>query len=148
MKKLNYLFVLLVLVAILVVACGKDGALGPQGATGATGSQGAVGAAGPAGTNGQNGSVINSGTTTPASTLGNTGDFYIDLATGFLYGPKTASGWGAGFSLKGATGAAGTAGSKIYNGSGTPATTIGTTGDYYLDKTNYLLYGPKTASGW
>jgi len=148
MKKLNYLFVLLVSVAILVVACGKDGAVGPQGATGATGSQGAVGAAGPAGTNGQNGSVIYSGTTTPASTVGKTGDFYIDLATGFLYGPKTASGWGAGFSLKGATGASGAAGSKIYNGSGVPATTIGTTGDYYLDKTNYLLYGPKTASGW
>jgi hypothetical protein len=148
MKKLNYLFVLLVSVAILVVACGKDGAVGPQGATGATGSQGAVGAAGPAGVNGQNGSVIYSGTTTPASTVGKTGDFYIDLATGFLYGPKTASGWGAGFSLKGATGATGAAGSKIYNGSGAPVITAGAIGDYYLDKTNYLLYGPKTASGW
>ena len=49
----------------------------------------------------------------------------------------------------GATGATGAAGSQIYSGNGAPAANLGTNGDYYLDKTNYLLYGPKTlANGW
>jgi hypothetical protein len=148
MKKINYLLLLLTLMVVLAVSCGKDGAVGPQGTTGATGAQGPIGPAGPAGANGQNGSVIYSGTAAPASTVGAVGDFYINLTTGLLYGPKTAAGWGTGFSLKGATGAAGAAGSKIYSGAGVPATAIGVAGDYYLDKTNYLLYGPKTASSW
>lgn len=132
----------------IFASCGKDGAVGP---TGPTGPQGPVGPAGPTGANGQNGSVIYSGTTAPASTVGATGDFYIDLSADMLYGPKTSSGWGTGISLKGntgATGATGAAGSKIYSGSGAPAGATGMTGDYYLDKTNYRLYGPKTSSGW
>ena len=144
MKKLNlYLFPFIAAIIILT-SCGKDGAVGPTGATGLTG---AVGPAGPAGANGTNGSVIYSGTTAPPATTGVIGDFYIDLSAGILYGPKTANGWGTGFSLigaTGATGASGAAGSKIYSGSGAPAITIGVTGDYYLDKTNFLLYGPKT----
>jgi hypothetical protein len=48
----------------------------------------------------------------------------------------------------GATGSQGAAGSQIYSGNGVPAASLGTNGDYYLDKTNYLLYGPKTANGW
>jgi hypothetical protein len=154
MKKFNYLMLFLTLIALLATSCSKDGATGPQGTTGATGPQGPIGPAGPAGANGQNGSVIYSGNTVPASTTGAIGDFYINLTTGLLYGPKTATGWGTGFSLKGATGSAGAtgatgaAGNKIYSGSGAPATTIGVAGDYYLDKTNYMLYGPKTASSW
>jgi hypothetical protein len=163
MKKLNYYFFIFIAASLLFAACGKDGAVGP---TGATGPQGAVGPAGPAGPNGANGSVIYSGATTPPSTTGNTGDFYLDLGNGLLFGPKTATGWGTGFSLigatgatgangpvgptgaKGATGAAGAAGSQIYSGNGAPPNSIGVNGDYYLDKTNYLLYGPKTAGGW
>jgi hypothetical protein len=148
MKKFNYLLLLLALIAVLAVSCGKDGAVGPQGTTGATGAQGPIGPAGPAGANGQNGSVIYSGNGAPAAATGAAGDFYIDLTTGLLYGPKTSSGWGTGFSLKGAAGATGAAGSKIYSGSGAPAITIGVTGDYYLDKTNYMFYGPKTTSSW
>ena len=150
MKKLNYLLVLL-LIALFAASCGKDGAVGPQGATGATGAAGPVGPAGPAGADGKDGSVIYSGSTVPASTTGAIGDFYINLTTGLLYGPKTDAGWGTGCSLKGptgATGATGAAGSKIYSGSGTPPTTTGTTGDYYLDVTHYMLYGPKTATSW
>jgi hypothetical protein len=153
MKKLNYLLVL-ILIALFVTSCGKDGAMGPQGATGSTGATGAVGAvgpAGPAGASGKDGSIIYSGTTVPASSTGVVGDFYINLTTGLLYGPKTSTGWGTGFSLKGATGttgATGAAGSKIYSGSGTPPTTTGAIGDYYLDITNYMLYGPKTATSW
>lgn len=153
MKKVNY-FLLLCAVVLFTASCGKDGATGPVGPAGSTGSQGAVGPAGPTGANGQNGSVIYSGSTTPASATGVVGDFYIDLSTGLLYGPKTSTGWGTGISLKGtngatgATGATGAAGSKIYSGSGAPASTIGVSGDFYLDKTNFRLYGPKVGTTW
>ncbi|MDN5289229.1 MAG: hypothetical protein JWR38_5503 [Mucilaginibacter sp.] len=86
--------------------------------------------------------MIYNGTTTPDASKGIAGDFYLNTATGLLYGPKTDDGWGAGFSLKGV------AGSAILNGTGLPAGSTGSNGDYYIDKTNYLLYGPKTASGW
>ena len=148
MKKINHLFILLTAFVLFTSSCGKEGAVGPQGSTGA---QGAVGPAGPAGANGQPGSQIYSGTTVPAATTGNVGDFYLDLATGLLYGPKTAAGWGSGFSLvgaTGATGATGASGNTVLSGTGIPAATLGNTGDYYLDDSDYLLYGPKTATGW
>jgi hypothetical protein len=148
MKKVTYLLQLLAVAMLFLVSCGKDGAIGPQGPTGA---QGAVGPAGPAGANGQPGSVIYSGTTMPAATTGAIGDFYLNISTGLLYGPKTTTGWGMGFSLigpAGAAGAAGIAGNTIRNGIGTPSVTLGNIGDYYLDKTDYMLYGPKTILGW
>src|SRR6202000_185659 len=49
---------------------------------------------------------------------------------------------------KGATGTSGAAGSKIYSGNGSPASTLGATGDYYLNVANYMFYGPKTSTGW
>jgi hypothetical protein len=151
MKKINNLLLLLTVIVLFAASCGKDGALGPQGATGATGPQGPVGPAGPTGANGQNGSVIYSGTTAPPAATGAVGDFYIDLSVGSLYGPKTATGWGTGFSLiglTGAQGATGAAGNTILNGTGVPLATLGNNGDYYLDISTYLLYGPKMASGW
>ena len=33
-------------------------------------------------------------------------------------------------------------------GSGPPGPSLGTTGDFYLDQTSKLLYGPKTSTGW
>jgi hypothetical protein len=143
MKQLNRYFLVFITIMAIFASCGKDGAVGPAGATG---PQGPVGPAGPAGANGTNGSIIYSGSGAPASSTGTTGDFYLDVSTSLLYGPKTASGWGTGFSLKGTTGATGAAGSKVYSGSGVPPTTTGVAGDYYLDKTNYLLYGPKTTT--
>jgi hypothetical protein len=137
MKKINYCLFPFIALIIIITSCGKGGAVGPAGSTGA------VGPAGPAGANGTNGSVIYSGTITPDATTGANGDFYLDLSTGLLYGPKTVSGWGTGFSLLGASGAPGTAGSKIISGSGAPSIAVGVPGDYYLDRTNYLLYGPK-----
>jgi hypothetical protein len=125
--------------------CTKSGSIGPQGA------QGPAGTVGPAGASG---TVIYSGTTAPDPSVGNAGDFYLDLSTDVLFGPKNASGWGTGFAMKGTTGATGAAGaagapgSQVYSGSGVPAATLGKTGDYYLDKTNYVLYGPKVTSGW
>lgn len=139
---------LLAIGMLLTASCGKDGAVGPAGSQGTAGAQGAVGPAGPPGANGQSGSVIFSGSTTPAIATGAVGDFYLNISTGLLYGPKTAAGWGAGFSLQGPAGAKGAPGNKILNGTGAPANSLGNLGDYYLDAGNYLLYGPKTNSGW
>ncbi|MBB6127328.1 collagen-like protein [Mucilaginibacter lappiensis] len=149
MKNFNSALLLLAAVTMLFTAsCSKDGTAGPKGDTGDKGSIGAVGPAGPAGTNGAAGSMIYSGTTVPPATKGVAGDYYLNTTTGLLYGPKTAAGWGSGLSLKGATGATGAAGSATLSGAGTPAPSLGNNGDYYLDKTNYLLYGPKTSGGW
>lgn len=61
-----------------------QGPIGPQGVPGQT----VVGPAGPAGT------VIYSGSTPPSDVIGVDGDFYVDLASAFFYGPKTAGTWG------------------------------------------------------
>lgn len=42
--------------------------------------------------------------------FGNFGDFYIDVATNKLYGPKSSTGWGLGINLIGPAGSAGTIG--------------------------------------
>jgi hypothetical protein len=137
--------------------------------------RGAQGPQGPAGPAGVPGSQIFAGTGAPAATLGNIGDYYLDKSTGNFYGPKTANGWGSPIALSGgsgsqgpagpqgpsgpqgpagatgatgATGAAGAAGSKIYSGSGAPPAGTGTIGDYYIDDTHAILYGPKTGSTW
>lgn len=135
-KTSKLLLLTLTLAVCGIISCSKTGPAGPQGA------------AGPAGPAGPNGTQIYSGATTPSASTGDSGDYYLDLATDILYGPKTAAGWGNGISLIGGAGAAGKAGSQIYSGSGAPSTATGTTGDYYLDVTNYVLYGPKTSSGW
>lgn len=133
----------MVIVSTFVVSCEKSvGEKGPIGETGMTG---------PAG------STILSGSTAPATALGAIGDFYLDLSTSNFYGPKKAEGWGAPFSMKGANGATGPTGangnngapgSKILSGTVVPGADIGALGDYYLDKTTYSLYGPKTETGW
>ena len=121
---------------------------------GDTGPQGEKGIAGP------DGSTILNGTGAPTSATGKTGDFYLDLGSSNLYGPKTAAGWGGGLNLKGAngatgatgntgaTGASGSDGKTILSGTGIPAVNLGVDGDYYLDKTTYNFYGPKTTGAW
>jgi hypothetical protein len=130
----------ILLLAIVITSCGKDGEIGPKGETGTQGAAGAQGIPG------KEGSVILSGTGAPSS-VGNNGDMYLDKSTSNLYGPKTAAGWGTPLSLKGESGAVGGNGSTILNGTTVP-TTVGINGDYYLNKTNADLYGPKTAAGW
>jgi len=116
---------------------------------------------GPAGTNGN---TILNGTTTPAQTVGNNGDFYLNTSTHTLYGPKANGTWSTtGTSLvgpqgpagatgaTGATGAqgpAGTNGSTVLNGTGAPGSGIGHNGDFYLDTAANVLYGPKAAGTW
>lgn len=129
---------LLVTTALLLIitACKKESAPRPA----STGLSGA------------NGTEIYSGNTDPAITLGTTGDYYINLTTDMLFGPKTASGWGTGVALANATINTNpdniATGGQLYNGSGPPSASLGTIGDFYLDTTAYMLYGPKTASGW
>jgi hypothetical protein len=147
MKK-KYFFMALLLISIAIYACSKDGLTGPEGPEG---QKGATGAAGPAG---KDGSVMYSGTGIPATNLATIGDYYLDRNTGQLYGPKTAAGWGTPLTLMGATGATGATGtpgkdgSTTLSGNETPTDAIGKDGDYYLDRSNYLLYGPKTTAGW
>ena len=129
---------LLVLISICICACKK-------GDTGATGPAGPQGPQGVQGVKGDNGSTIFSGNDVPAASLGVNGDYYFRLSNSTFYGPKTAAGWGAGVSLRGATGAAG---SKILSGTALPAANLGAVGDFYFKSDTYLLFGPKTATGW
>ncbi|WP_081964721.1 DNA/RNA non-specific endonuclease [Porphyromonas sp. COT-290 OH860] len=62
------------------------------------------------------GSVIHSGQGAPAPSLGEVGDYYIDLLTSELYGAKTALGWGKPISLKGIAGQKGEKGDNGQNG--------------------------------
>jgi len=146
--KFKYLISVIFCFSLMFVAC--EGPAGPQG------EQGPVGPVGPSG---EGGSVMLAGTGEPSS-LGSSGDFYIDLSSGNLYGPKTESGWGAPLSLTGppgqdgedgndgSDGQDGVDGSQIYAGDGPPSNAVGEPGDYYLDTENYHFYGPKTESGW
>lgn len=45
-------------------------------------------------------------------------------------------------------GTQGPAGTQIIDGAGVPSNSIGRIGDYFFDRTNGRLYGPKTALGW
>lgn len=80
---------------------GDEGPQGPQGDPGVKGDTGDQGPQGPAGTNGA--TVLN-GTTDPGDEVGVDADFYINTATSFLFGPKTAGAWPAGVSLIGPQG--------------------------------------------
>jgi Collagen triple helix repeat (20 copies) len=101
---------------------GPTGATGPQGPTGATGSKGPTGATGPQGPAGTNGNTVWNGTTTPASSTGVNGDFYLDTATHCLYGPKASGAWPTScVTLVGPTGATGPQGTEGPTGATGPA---------------------------
>ena len=72
----------------------------------------------------QKGNKILSGTGAPEATLGEEGDYYLDLTNADLYGAKSKSGWGLPLSLKGTPGA---------NGQ-TPR--IGENGNWYVGNTD------------
>lgn len=119
--------------------------VGPAGSTGSTGSTGAAGA---------DGRTILSGSGVPSSGLGANGDFYVNTAASTIYGPKSAGAWGSGISLvgptgsTGSTGTAGADGRTVLNGSGAPSGGLGANGDFYIDTTGHLMYGPKSAGAW
>jgi len=69
-----------------------------------TGPAGTPGTPGTNGTNGINGNTILNGPTNPSNGLGNNGDYYINNSTSFLFGPKAAGAWPAGYSIIGPAG--------------------------------------------
>ena len=139
----------------LVGAIGATGVAGATGTTGATGAMGAAGATGSAGTTGAPGATgasLLSGNGVPNIAFGAVNDFYINTANNSLIGPKTATGWpSVGISLVGPTGVAGSAGTNgtsILAGAGTPASTLGNNGDLYFDTGARTILGPKALGNW
>jgi hypothetical protein len=84
-------------------AAGAQGPAGPAGPAGAKGETGAAGT-GSAGAPGANGKTVLHGTTTPKTTEGEEGDFYINTSADTIYGPKVGTNWGSATELKGAEG--------------------------------------------
>jgi hypothetical protein len=54
---------------------------------------------GESGPQGPRGNQVLSGNTNPSSIIGLVGDQYINTSTGYIFGPKTDSGWGSGVLL-------------------------------------------------
>lgn len=80
----------------------------------------------------------------PVSTVGVQGDFFYDVISGLLFGPKTLSGWSSTDVIRIRSEGAFLSGS----GTGVLLSSYGRIGDMYLDTATGLLYGPKTNSGW
>jgi hypothetical protein len=119
---------------------------------------------------GASGNTVLNGTGAPDNLVGSDGDFYIDTAADEIYGPKASGSWpGTGTSLvgatgatgaagatgatgaagaTGATGAAGAAGNTVLSGTGAPSSGTGSNGDFYIDTTAEVIYGPKAAGAW
>ncbi|MCW9708245.1 hypothetical protein [Fodinibius salsisoli] len=139
----------LLLTFMLIISVSLIGCEGPIGDQGPQGPEGAQGPVGPAG---EDGSAMYSGEGDLEAGMGANGDYYLNQNTGELYGPKDADGWGNPIIVlmgeDGQDGADGEDGSQIHSGSGAPDASLGKVGDYYLDKSSYELYGPKTGSGW
>ncbi|QIG93794.1 MULTISPECIES: collagen-like protein [unclassified Bradyrhizobium] len=98
---------------------GVQGNTGPQGVIGNTGPQGAQGVQGPQGNPGVDGNTVLYGTVAPTAGIGVNGNFYINTATNFIYGPKAGGAWPSGTSLVGPQGPQGVQGVP---GAGSPGT--------------------------
>ncbi|WP_143470806.1 collagen-like protein [Labilibaculum manganireducens] len=136
-SKLYFFAVAFMALSISMVSCsGDDGEVGLLGPKGDKGEQGAAGEVGPAGTDG---SIIYSGEGEPAAAVGAVSDYYLDVATGMLYGPKVnADNWTDtdGFSLKGTNGTNGADGTNGTNGVDGINGTNGTNGVDGINGTN------------
>jgi hypothetical protein len=95
---------------------------------------------------------------TPASSTGNNNDTYIDTGSGVFY-KKSAGSWNTVFSMQtgpqgprglaGTNGTNGTNGFSVLNGAINPSNlSTGVNGDFYINTSNYTLFGPKTAGIW
>ena len=119
-------------------------------------ARGAQGPQGNPGTNGQNGQPGRDGQNGHTPHIGKNGNWWVgDQDTGKpargAQGPQGSQGnpgqQGA-QGNPGRDGKPGADGSKILAGNGTPQASDGNIGDYFIDKTAKIFYGPKTASGW
>lgn len=136
--KIIGLFILIIGLSFTINSC-----------TGEEGPAGKLGNVGPVGPAGNDGSKIYSGEGNPENNIGLIGDYYLDRTTSTLYGPKLNNdNWNSVITLilKGDKGDSGEEGSKIYSGEGNPAIDLGKVGDYYLDISTSILYGPKKDS--
>jgi hypothetical protein len=128
---------------------------GPPGTPGAAGNDGQPGV----------GAAWQQGEGVPDAGVGGEGDFYLDTLTGNIYGPKVSGVWGAvifniaegqagpagpagATGATGATGAAGADGRTVLNGTGVPGSGLGANGDFFIDTTGWVIYGPKAAGVW
>lgn len=93
----------LILVADLLGPQGQPGIQGPVGPQGVSiqGPQGAQGLQGPQGPQGIPGSKILSGVGDPAPSVGDNGDYYLDQAQAYLWGPKAGGLWAGSLDLRG-----------------------------------------------
>jgi hypothetical protein len=98
------------------------------------------------------------GTSVPGTATGKNGDTFINTLSGIFY-KKSADAWNQVFSMQtgpagatgpaGPTGAAGASGKTILSGTGVPSNLYtGTNGDYYINTTTYVFYGPKANGVW
>lgn len=98
---------------------------------------------------GPEGFALRYGTVAP-TTEGSDGDFYINIATDYLYGPKQQGIWPSGISLtgpQGIQGIQGVAGFTILHGAINP-TSEGVEGDFYINTVTNFIYGPKASGTW
>ena len=95
-------------------------------------------------------SLVHAGAGAPVDfQIGHDGDFYIDTTVRKIYGPRIAGLWGAGSSMVGEVGPVGKTGSALISGITAPDSATGFIGDFYLDITAKLIYGPKSErAGW
>lgn len=108
-----------------------------------------------------NGCMFFAGSAAPGDSLGNNGDGYFRFSTLEVY-KKSSGAWGSGSPLggggpagpqgppgpAGADGADGADGNSVLSGAGAPASGTGVNGDFYIDTTDWDIYGPKTAGAW
>jgi hypothetical protein len=92
------------------------------------------------GPTGADGNTILYGAVDP-TTEGVDGDFYINTATSFIFGPKAGGTWPAGTTLGGADG------NTILYGAVDP-TTEGVDGDFYINTATSFIFGPKAGGSW
>jgi hypothetical protein len=94
----------------------------------------------------------------PASATGKNLDSYINTLTGIFYKKSTGS-WSQVFSMAtgpqgpqgtaGTNGANGTNGNTVLSGTTNPSnSTTGVNGNFYINTSNYTIFGPKTAGIW
>ncbi|GAB2984031.1 hypothetical protein GCM10027049_21970 [Mucilaginibacter puniceus] len=94
----------------------------------------------------------------PSPLTGNNNDTYINTGTGVFY-KKSSGTWSQVFSMQtgpagapgspGANGTNGTNGFSILSGTTNPSNIgTGVNGDFYINTTTYILFGPKSAGVW
>lgn len=103
---------------------------------------------------GDGSNTILNGTGAPSGGTGVDGDFYIDTTAWQVYGPKTSGSWPSGVNMEGTDGidgidgTNGTNGYSVLNGSGAPGGGTGVDGDFYIQTSNWTIYGPKASGSW